>query len=135
MPVFQLLLYPIVDFAARTRSTKLFARGPLLTESLREWFHRQYLGGVDPAHPAASPLRRADLSGLPPAFVATAAFDPLRDEGHAYADKLQRSRVDVRAHCYEGLAHGFFNMTGAVTAAREAVADVARELRRAFARA
>jgi acetyl esterase len=133
-PVFQLLLYPVVDFAARTRSSRSFAEGPLLTARLREWFHRQYLGGIDAADPAVSPLRQGDLSRLPSTFIATLACDPLRDEGQAYADRLQRAGVDVRSHCYAGLAHGCFNMTGAVTAAREALEDVARELRRAFAR-
>ena len=125
----------------------MFARGAFDTESYREnadglvltrdtmrtfWSH--YLGsGQDGRHPYASPLRAPDLSRLPPAHVITAEYDPLRDEGEAYAARLAAAGVPVVQRRYDGMIHGFFGFTELIDRARDAVADAARELRRGFA--
>ncbi|MCH9688590.1 MAG: alpha/beta hydrolase [Deltaproteobacteria bacterium] len=131
-PCGQLLLYPSTDRAAKTDSFTLFAEGFLLTAPLMGWFAELYLGGADPHDPRISPLRHPDLSGLPPAVVVTAGFDPLRDEGRAYAERLEAAGVPTRYRCHEGLIHGFVQMTGAVPAARRAVLAAAGELRAIF---
>jgi acetyl esterase len=94
------------------------------------WYWGHYLN--DPAEaesPLASPLRAPDLTGLPPALVMTAEHDPLRDEGEAYARRLEEAGVDVELTRYEGMAHGFFTMIEAVDAARAALDQAAARLR------
>jgi acetyl esterase len=81
--------------------------------------------GFDPAEPARSPLRAADLSGLAPAFVITAGFDPLRDEGDAYADALRVAGVPVAHRRFTGMIHGFLNMGGVSRVSRDAVIELA----------
>ena len=88
----------------------------------------------DAAAPLASPLRAGDLSNLPPAFVLTAGFDPLRDEGEAYARRLQEAGVAVEYRCHEGMIHGFVSITGLIESAEAGLADAAAALRTAFAR-
>lgn len=129
MPCAQWLLYPATDRIAHTASRELFARGFLLTDPLLEWFMGHYLGAADRSDPRVSPLRHPELRGLPPAVVVTAGFDPLRDEGRAYADALAAAGVAVRYRCQEGLIHGFVQMTGAVPAARRAMSEAAAGLR------
>ena len=92
---FQLLVYPLVDFADDSPSMREFAAGHFITSELLAYFERHYLRtAADRRHPDASPLN-ADLRGLPPAFVITAECDPLRDQGEAYARKLQQAGVPV----------------------------------------
>jgi acetyl esterase len=111
-PVLQWLLYPRTDFTARTRSLTLFADGFLLTKADMDWFEAQYLGdsGIEPTDPRVSPLFADSLAGLPPALIATAGFDPLRDEGNRYAHALHEagSRVDLRS--MRSLTHGFASL-------------------------
>ena len=95
-PAFQLLIYPVTDIAAKTESYRAFSRGFSLTERNMDWYADQYV--PDPsrrADPRVSPLRAESLSGLPPAYVATALADPLRDEGEAYARRLAEDGVRV----------------------------------------
>ena len=96
------------------------------------WFFDQYAPGTDPNDWRVSPLAATDLSGLPKAYIVTAGFDPLKDEGKAYADKLNRAGVAAVYVDYPGMVHGFFNMSGMVPTAREAIADAAKALRKAF---
>jgi acetyl esterase len=118
----QVLTVPITDFSFDTPSYREFAEGYGLTRHLMQWFWRHYvLTEADGVHPYASPLRAADLSGLPPAFVMTAECDPLRDEGAAFARRLGQAGVEVTYRCYEGMVHGFLGP--------EAISDVARHLR------
>jgi len=131
-PCAQLLLYPGTDRGEPTRSQRLFAEGFLLTDATLEWFLRLYLGGADHRDPRVSPLRHPNLGELPPTVLVTAGFDPLRDEGKAYADALAEAGVEVRYRCHEGLIHGFAQMTGAVGAAHRAVLDAVVELRAIF---
>jgi acetyl esterase len=129
-PCFQLLIYPSTDRAGETRSRLLFANGFFLTESLLAWFVEHYTGGADPADPQISPLRATDFRELAPAFVATAGFDPLRDEGQAYAERLREAGVSSEHHCHTSLVHGYVQMGSAVEAATAAMADIAAALRR-----
>jgi acetyl esterase len=111
-PVLQWLIYPRTDFTALTRSLSLFADGFLLTKADIDWFTEQYLGGsgVDPADPRVSPLLADSLSGLPPALIATAGFDPLRDEGDRYAAALRDAGIPVDLRSMGSLTHGFANL-------------------------
>jgi acetyl esterase len=111
-PVLQWLIYPRTDCAAETRSLSLFARGFLLTERDLDWFTAQYLRGtgIDPADPRLSPLRAESLSGLAPALIAVAGFDPLRDEGESYAAALQAAGTAVDLRSMGSLTHGFASL-------------------------
>jgi acetyl esterase/lipase len=111
-PVLQWLIYPRTDFTAQTRSLTLFAEGFLLTKADMDWFEAQYLGdsGIEPTDPRVSPLLADTLSGLPPALIATAGFDPLRDEGDRYAAALQEAGTHVDLRSMRSLTHGFANL-------------------------
>ncbi len=129
-PAMQALIYPVTDAVGGQRSRDEFAKGFLLTKADMDWFERHYLPpGADHADPRVSMLRAADLSGLPPAYVATAGFDPLRDEGEAYAAKLQDAGGQVTLRRHPGLIHGFANMTEVSGTARAAMLELAGALR------
>ena len=122
---FQLLIYPVTDIGGGTRSRELFGRELLLTTEFMELATTSYLADGDPRDPRAS-VMYADLpSGLAPAFVATAGFDPLRDEGEAYARRLAEAGVPVRHKRYGGEIHGFANMVGFPGTARQAMTELA----------
>jgi acetyl esterase len=126
-PVLQLLIYPVTDFVSDTRSKVLFADGFFLSQADIDWFRDRYLSGsaLALADPRVSPLLADDLSGLPPALVLTGGFDPLRDEGTAYADALAAAGVPVDHRRYGSLVHGFVNFFplggGSATATAEMV--------------
>jgi acetyl esterase/lipase len=111
-PVLQWLIYPRTDFTAQTRSLSLFADGFLLTRADIDWFTEQYLGGshVDRADPRISPRLAESLSGLPPALIAIAGFDPLRDEGDSYAAALTAAGTHVDLRLMRSLTHGFASL-------------------------
>jgi acetyl esterase/lipase len=129
-PAFQLLLYPGVDATARSRSREMFGKGFFLTDSDMTWFVDHYAPpGVDRADPRVSPLLAEDFTGLPPAYVATAGFDPLRDEGEAYAEKLRAAGVPTALSRQPDLIHGYVNFLGIGRRFREAMAEAAGALR------
>lgn len=128
-PVVQLLLYPAVDRTTNRASLELFAEGLFLTRADIAWFHQQYNSASDHSDPRISPLLSTDLSGLPPALVITAGFDPLRDEGEAYAHALQRAGTPVTLRRCDGFIHGFANMGGVSPACRAVVVEIACLLR------
>jgi acetyl esterase/lipase len=135
-PCAQLLVYPVTDVSTKHPSYRTFADGYFLTEREMDWYRDHYLSERAAAgDPRVSPLLAGDLSGLPPAIVATAGFDVLRDEGEAYARRLEEAGVPVSARRYGGLVHGFANATGASTAARAAMSEAARLLADVLARA
>ena len=107
---FQLLVYPVMDCTLSHPSINENAEGYFLTKDTMTWFVGHYLGGADPTHPSVSPLRAESLEGLPPALVITAEFDPLRDEGEAYAAALRAAGVPVEAVRYDGQIHGFMGL-------------------------
>ncbi len=104
---YQVLLYPVTDCDLETESYRLFAEGYGLTRDSMHWFWQQYLGQHDWTDPEASPLRCRSLEGLPPAYVVTAEYDTLRDEGEAYADRLTAAGVPVARERVAGVLHGF----------------------------
>jgi acetyl esterase len=128
-PILQVLLYPSTQHNPPFVSRTLFAEGALLTADMIEWFRSHYLRGPqDAAHPLVSPLLSSDFRDLAPAIIRTAGFDPLRDEGQAYADTLARAGVRVDHRCHERLIHGFLTMAGAIPAMRQAVDDLGDDL-------
>jgi acetyl esterase len=137
LPVLQLLLYPVTNYSGETRSQTLFAEGFFLTKQdldrCRDWF----LTGapVDALDPRVSPLLADDLSGLPPALLVTAGFDPLRDEGRQYADELRKAGVTVDYREFGSLVHGFANFFALGGGSRSAVAETISALRAHLARA
>jgi acetyl esterase len=133
-PCFQVLLYPAVDMTLSFASIDTLSDGFILERASIDWYLARYLpAGQDRRDPRASPLHAASLAGLPPALVVTAGFDPLRDEGQAYAEKLAAAGVRVALRCYGGLIHGFLHLAGPVHAANEALADVVAALESALA--
>jgi acetyl esterase len=131
--VFQLLVYPATDQSTERPSWQQFGRGYLLDlESIR-YFQKKYLRHArDYEDWRASPVRCADLTGVPPAFVITAGFDPLLDDCVAYVQRLKAAGVDVDYHCFEGMVHGFLTLGKMFAAAGEATRLAARALARAF---
>ena len=127
---FQLLIYPATDARMETASISENGEGYLLTEVDMKWFYGHY------AAPATdwrvSPLLAPDLSGAPPAMIITAGFDPLRDEGEAYARRLAEAGVPVEYVHYEGMIHGFFGFGEQVDVARQAVDTAGAALRQAL---
>ncbi len=131
---FQLLIYPATDMAADAPSHFAFADGYLLTRENIHWFVGHYLRGRDDvADWRASPGRAESLRGLPPALVVTAGFDPLRDEGLAYATRLGEGGARVDYVCYGGMLHGFFGMGRVLDTANRAIAHAGASLRQALA--
>jgi acetyl esterase len=129
----QVLVYPNVAYNADTPSMRDNTDPFFFNRTSVGWYWGHYLADpADGADPLASPLRAADLSGLPPALVITAEYDPLRDEGEQYAERLRAAGVPVELARYDGMTHGFFTMTGALQAARAATARVAEYLRKAL---
>jgi acetyl esterase len=128
---FQALVYPVTDLSSfDTPSYREFAEGYHLTRSEMEWFRDCYLAGPeDGKNPLASPLLAPDLRGLPPALVITAECDPLRDEGEAYARRLQEAGVPVTCTRYPGMIHPFFSLPGAIPRALDAIDQVAASVR------
>ena len=131
-PRLQALIYPAVDQTQSFPSLKVMERGFLLDRATIDWFRAQYV--PDPAdweRPRASPWF-VEARGLAPAHVQTAGFDPLRDEGEAYAAKLRDAGVAVTARRYPSLVHGYLSITGSIVAAREPWGDLVAALREAF---
>jgi acetyl esterase len=108
---YQLLMYPALDHTFETISYQQNATGYYLTEDQMAWFWNHYLpAGVGGRNSYASPLKARDFTGLPPAFVMTCGYDPLRDEGAAYAERLEEAGIAVEHVNYEGMIHDFVNM-------------------------
>ncbi|WP_078596431.1 alpha/beta hydrolase [Evansella clarkii] len=130
---FQMLIYPVTNHSFATPSYLENGEGYFLTKDSMVWFWNHYLRNEeDGINPYASPLQSEDLSGLPPALVLTAGFDPLRDEGEAYAERLKEAGVEVEVTRYEGMIHGFFWMPGALDEGRKSFGQAAEALKRAF---
>ncbi len=123
---YQVLTVPVTNYAFDTGSYQECAQGYGLEKATGEWFWNNYLTNPnDGENPDASPLRAKDLRNLPPALVMTAEYDPLRDEGAAYAQRLAEAGVPVTYRCYAGMIHMFLGA--------ESIADISQQLRAAFA--
>jgi acetyl esterase len=134
MPAMQLLIYPPTDSAGDLPSRQLFAEGFLLTKGDMDAFEQAYLPpGSDPTDPRVSILLAPDLSGLPPAYLATAGFDPLRDEAEAYGLRMREAGVQVAMRRHPGLIHSFVNQTAISRTARAAMLEAAGALRMGLA--
>jgi len=131
--MFQLLIYPATDMRAVAPSHTHNGQGYLLTADTIAYFRGQYIAPEHYADWRASPLLHADLSGLPPALVITAGFDPLRDEGRQYADALSAAGSPAQYVCFERQIHGFITMGRMLDEAHTAVGLSAAALRRALA--
>ena len=130
---FQLLVYPVTDMRCTLPSHTENGTGYLLDTDAITWFMDNYFADADRLTPDASPLLVEDLSGLPPAFVLTAEFDPLRDEGEAYAERLRAAGVSVTTSRYDGMIHGFYGLDSVFDSAKKATAETVSALRDALA--
>ncbi len=132
--VYQLLIYPATDYyLPGTPSLEENAEGYMLTRDDMIWFLDHYLASeADIKHPYAFPLQAGDLSGLPPAMVITAEYDPLRDEGETYAVQMEQAGVTVQATRYHGTIHGFVSLAAMIDLGKQALTDAAAGLRSAF---
>lgn len=129
-PVFQLLLYPWLDLSHKRRSYSLFATGFYLTEADLDWYRAQYLADeADARDPRCSPLLADDLRGIAPAYIATSGFDPLRDDGEEYAQRLITAGVPVALHRQAQIIHGFANTIAVGRAGRQAMTEATGALR------
>jgi acetyl esterase len=129
---FQLLIYPNVDMGTETESIRLYSKGYFLN-SLPFYIASYTRSPKDFGHPLCSPLRAKDLSVVPPAYVLTCGFDPLRDEGQAYAARLKAAGVAVEEICYDEMIHGFLLLRGLLPEADDALAACGRAVARGLA--
>jgi acetyl esterase len=130
---FQLLVYPLVDYMDESPSMAEYGADHFLTRGVMDWFANLYVPRAeDRRHPYASPLLATNVQRLPPAFVITAECDPLRDQGEAYARRLQAAGVPVRMKRYPGMIHPFFSLGGMVDEGRQAVGEAALAVREAL---
>lgn len=133
MPVHQMLIYPVTNYAFDTPSYQENANAKPLNRAMMIWFWSQYLRSEsDGSNPYASPLRAENLRGMPPATVIIAEIDPLRSEGQAYAQRLRQAGIPMRATNYNGVTHEFFGTGAVVNKARQAVKEAAAGLRSGF---
>lgn len=133
-PCLQWLIFPATDLGLDSASYKSCGEGFMMTRAAMEWFRGHYLndrGEIE--DPRVSPLRAADLAGVAPALIFTNGIDPLRDEGHAYADRLAAAGVKTIHREFESLIHGFIGLRGAIHAAARAMDDMVAGLRHELA--
>jgi acetyl esterase len=130
VPAMQLLIYPVTESSRELPSRRTFAEGFILARRDMDYYEDRYLPpGVDRSNPRVSVLQADDLAGLPPAYVATAGFDPLRDEGEAFALRLREAGVRVALRRHPGLVHTYANLTAICPSARHAMLEAAGALR------
>jgi acetyl esterase len=133
-PVHQTLIYPVIDYSVERPSYELFAEGFFLTREEMHWFRDHYLtDDADRLDPRVSPILTEGLAGLAPAHVVTCGFDPLRDEGEAYAQRLREAGVPTTLVRERDLVHGFVNAAGLGGRAAEATAAIAAAIGTALA--
>lgn len=126
----QLLICPILDYSRSTGSRRDFASGYLVDQATLDHDLAHYApGGADPRNPRISPLRAADLSGLPPTIIHTAEFDPLRDEGEDYFKRLTHTGSGVSYTCHAGMIHLFYGLGGVIPYARTALEKIGAQIR------
>ena len=136
VPACQALIYPAVDFALDTPSHRELEDGHVIPRDRILWYMEQYLrGDADRADLRASPLRATDLAGQPPTLVITAGFDPLRDEGQAYAERLRAAGVAVVHREYPGQIHAFVSLTRAIPQGLACTLEIGDYLRQRLGRA
>jgi acetyl esterase len=130
---YQLLIYPVTDYGWDKPSYLENAEGYLLQRETMRWFWGHYLASeAEGDNPLVSPLRAPDLSGLPPALIVTAEFDPLRDDGELYGQRLREAGVPVKISRYDGMIHGFFYMAGVLDQTKNLYDEIGTEVRAAL---
>jgi len=130
---YQLLVYPATDYGWDKPSCVRNAEGYLLQRGSMRWFWSHYVNDPsDGDNPLVSPLRAPDLSGLPPALIVTAEYDPLCDDGEQYGERLREAGVPVKVSRYDGMIHGFYFMAGVLGQAKDVHAEIAAEVRAAL---
>jgi acetyl esterase/lipase len=130
----QVLICPILDYSRRSASRRDLARGYLIEEATLDHDLFHYAPpGIDPADPRISPLRAVDLAGLPRTLIHTAEFDPMRDEGREYCERLKQAHSAVSYTCHPGMIHLFYGLGGVIPYARTAFELIGGEIRAAFA--
>ena len=130
MPESLVLFYPVTDWRMETDSMNKFAEGFFLTKAGMSWFRDHFL--EEPSRcvdPLVSPVLQDDLTGMPPTLVITAGYDPLRDEGQAFADRLSQDGVSVQHTCYTDMIHGFVSFSGGLKQGMAAMKEAARFLK------
>lgn len=132
MPAFQLLIYPSVDLAMTFPSIDEFADGYFLTKANMNWFRLHYLKDEAQASDPSLNFIEHDLTGLPPAYLMTAGFDPLRDEGKAFSDRMVEQGVDVEHECYTDMIHGFISFSGGIAAGMACLKDMGIRVKKAL---
>ena len=133
--VAQCLICPVLDCAEGSPSREAFADNPLIDRITLDADLSDYLPeDADLADPRISPLRAPDLAGLPPAIIHTAEFDPVRDEGNAYATRLVAAGVAVEHTCHDGMVHNFHAMGAVLPQAALVLARIGEQVRRMLAR-
>ncbi len=131
--IFQLLVYPVTNRDFETNTYQQWDEGYLLSRDTMKYYWNHYLGDpTDATNPYAAPLQASDVSNLPTALVITAEFDPLCDEGAAYAQRLQGAGVSTTYSRYDGMIHGFFGMAGVLDKGNAAIQEASAALRTAF---
>jgi acetyl esterase/lipase len=129
----QVLFCPVTDLSSQSPSWKQYGQGHIIERITLDWAIERYAPGMDLKDPRISPLQAAHLSGLPPTHIYTAEFDPLRDEGKAYADRLASAAVPVRYVCHAGMVHHFYCMAGAISYAQQAIREAGAAIAEALA--
>ncbi|MFT4887336.1 MAG: acetyl esterase [Pseudohongiellaceae bacterium] len=132
MPAFQLLIYPSIDLSMSFPSIDEFGDGYFLTKSNMSWFRGHYLENKGQANDSDLKFLEQDLVGLPPTYLMTAGFDPLRDEGKAFFDKMVEQGVDAEHECYTDMIHGFISFAGGIGAGMECLKDMGLRLKNAL---
>ncbi|MFB5650813.1 alpha/beta hydrolase [Leptospira wolffii] len=133
LPLFQLLIYPWIDLVQERKSTGEYSDGYALTRELLRYFKNHSLPNPDDRKdPRVTPFRQTSFSHTPPTYLTIAGFDPLQDEGTAYADILKKSKVPLEVSTEDTLIHGFFNLGRGVPAAKKALKEIASSIRKGF---
>lgn len=130
---YQVLIYPVTDSSFSTGSWEEFAEGPVITRKASQQAFNMYVAGSeDLQNPDIAPLLAGNVNGLPPAMVIIGEYDPLRDEGLAYAEKLIKAGVDVKLIHYRGMPHGFVQSAALIDAGKDAIAEMGTAIRKAL---
>ncbi len=133
--IYQLLIYPATQYQSHTASFHQYGENYFLTADSINWFWHHYLPSpTEGKNPYASPLLAENLANLPPGLIVTAEFDPLRDEGEIYGDRLREAGVEIKTIRYDGTIHGFINFAKFLPLGQTALKEIGAILQTAFAR-
>jgi acetyl esterase len=133
LPSMQVLIYPALDLSCSSKSYEEFKTGYSLTKENVKYYIETYLNGNDNVeNPDISPLKNSSFAGLPYTYIITAGFDPLRDEGYEYAEKLKEANIKVTYKCYQDMIHAFLHLTGTVPKVKEIIKEIGSNIKQHF---